>query len=225
MQAEGKFEFPKIPGINTPFFGARLISANNEDVEKVDVSGPREDINSSHPASFFFPGHHHYSYYSNLANVIPVPNITALLLSRNITNATNVIIVPIAPLPNIHKFFPGPDIFLYHARKHLAEALGTSGDPTIGIQNALQRAFMTNDPAAAINTLIQTILNVYGSAIRNCPFAHMCAKLASEAAYLVRQVIVSIMSATVVPSAKWPAGWQRVFCSLNYVLELISEFC
>lgn len=198
FEAQGKLTFPRIPLINTPLFSSRILGSDDTEDTNVESVDELDFLSDSPSEQLFFPKHHHFgNNFVNLANIIPVPNITALLESRNITNATTVIVQPVAALPSLHKFFHlNPAV--YHARKHLANALNTTGDVTLGIQSALQRALTSDDPVGSVNMLIQTILFVYGTAIQKCPILFMCAKLASEAASLVQRVITGIMTATVI---------------------------
>lgn len=102
----------------------------------------------------------------NIMNMFNVPSADSFFSSNNVPS------IPTMPgLSNLleNSAIPGVDEAINEAREHVTQALSLGANFEISLDQAIQDALASNDPSAALRTLVQAVLDAYVTVAANCP--------------------------------------------------------
>lgn len=186
--------FPKIPGINTPFLGFSLFpsrssaSSNNTNQDSFSFLN---DFNSRGSSSRNGNRSNSSSFGQGLSSLLP--NISRLIPELDIPENSSFTVPSITGPPSLGSLpnIPGLADAISKARNHVQIAINATSDFADGIDTALRQALESNNPTAAVRTLVNTILNAYLTVAQNCPMIVIGVRVLQEGIRLAIEVAKS----------------------------------
>ncbi|KAL7286325.1 hypothetical protein TKK_0019283 [Trichogramma kaykai] len=142
------------------------------------------------------------------------PNVTELMAnipglnSNGTVGGNGNVTIPEFRLPGTGSYIPGVSEALNEARKHLVAALNITTDLRTGLRNAIQTALNSENPAASVGIILNTIAKVYSTVAANCPLIIIGTSVMNEGIRLAGEVVRSI--ATVAGSAGASVGFGNI---------------